>query len=107
MSVQLPTCLGMHLDDKEFKTQGCCYQDHEKEIWVRMRNIRRTFYKEVTSFRQWEEQAPAAKHSAISTSEEQSEILLCFYDTYTYLSLYTLESISFLYLQPHTERCYS
>ena len=47
-----------------------------------------TFYKEITLFRPWEEQAPAAKQSAIPTSKERSEILIRFYNTYTYYNIH-------------------
>jgi hypothetical protein len=72
---------------RNVRRKAHCYQNHRNEIWVRMRNIPRSFYKEVTLFWQWEGQALAAKQSAILTSDERSEILLCFYDTY--LLLYT------------------
>jgi hypothetical protein len=39
---------------------------------------RRIFYKEVTMFRHCEGQALEATQSAIPTSEERSEIFLCF-----------------------------
>jgi len=56
---------------------------------------RGTFCKEVTLFRQWEQQALAAKQSAIPTSEERSVILLCFDDTYRYLLLYSWNLLAF------------
>jgi hypothetical protein len=34
------------------------------------------------------------KQSAIPTSEERSEILLCFYDTYTYYYIYKIYYLS-------------
>jgi len=63
-----------------------CYQNHGCEIWVSMRNIPRSFYKEVTLFRQWKEQALAAKQSAIPTSKRRLLFIIVF-SWYLYLLL--------------------
>jgi len=42
-------------------------------------------HKEIILFRQWEEQALAVNSQKDLPADEESEILLCFYDSYIYI----------------------